>query len=159
MYARLGWLLILDVLTAGLGCADNMFPVVRTIDGDTVVIDVGVLPEPLGTELHLRILGVDAPERHRPLCEKERMAAEEATVFVRDLIERETAVCDAIQVRLCAYTGVLVHNHPASWERDKFGGRVLGDLIFRDGATLSSMLLAHNHAKPYTGKGPKPQWC
>ena len=85
----------------GHKCVDSVYPVVRTIDGDTVVIDVGMLPPPLGTELHVRILGVDAPELHRPLCETERVAAVAATAFVRDLLSHDGRGCAAIQVRLC----------------------------------------------------------
>ena len=82
-------------------CVDSVYPVVRTIDGDTIVIDVGMLPPPLGTELHLRLLGVDAPELHRALCDQERAAAVEATVFVRQVLSQSTCD-DAMRVRLCA---------------------------------------------------------
>ena len=98
-----GWICLLLFLYAvgATTCVDSVYPVVRTIAGDTIVIDVGWLPPPLGTELHLRLLGVDAPELHRALCDKERAAAVEATAFVHHLLSQTT--CDnAIRVRLCA---------------------------------------------------------
>ena len=120
--ACLLWLWLLHAVVAGTttACVDSAYPVVRTIDGDTVVIDVGVLPPPLGTELHLRLLGVDAPELHRPLCDTERVAAVEATLFVRHLLSQ--TMCEAMQVRLCACTGVRVWPPPGLL----MGGQVRG---------------------------------
>jgi endonuclease YncB( thermonuclease family) len=43
----------------------------------------------------------------------------------------------------------------AKW--DKFGGRVLGDVIF-DGNSLREMLIEKGYARPYLGD-KKESWC
>jgi micrococcal nuclease len=42
-------------------------------------------------------------------------------------------------------------------KHDKFGGRVLGDVII-DGKKLSELLIANGHARPYFGE-KKESWC
>jgi endonuclease YncB( thermonuclease family) len=41
---------------------------------------------------------------------------------------------------------------------DKYGGRVLG-YIEVDGQNLADRLIAQGLAAPYTGQGPKKDWC
>jgi endonuclease YncB( thermonuclease family) len=46
---------------------------------------------------------------------------------------------------------ILIEKH------DKYGGRVLGDVII-DGKKLSELLIANGHARPYFGE-KKESWC
>jgi endonuclease YncB( thermonuclease family) len=116
------------------------FKVMAVKDGDTVVIEAPYLPAPLKPLLSIRILGVDTPEKApRAKCDKEAAGGAAATEFTKKAV----ANAKQIQVEL------------VDW--DKFGGRVLGDVIL-DGQRLSQMLIKNNLARPYFGEA-KASWC
>ena len=98
------------------------------------------MPKPLKPQLSLRVLGVDTPEKGaRAGCPKEAAAAEAASAFTKNLV----ANAKSIQIELK--------------EHDKFGGRVLGDVII-DGQKLSELLIKNGHARAYFGE-KKQSWC
>jgi micrococcal nuclease len=114
--------------------------VTRVIDGDTVVFAAPFLPAPLKKELSLRILGVDTPESGgRAQCAQERQRGKDASDFTR----RKIAAASRVQISLVGW--------------DKYGGRVLGDVIV-DGASLRLLLLQEGHAREYRGSA-KTSWC
>jgi endonuclease YncB( thermonuclease family) len=114
--------------------------IVRASDGDTVVIAAPYLPAPLKPEIAVRIYGVDTPEKgFRGLCESEKVRGEQASVFTKDVI----AATKKHQVVLYGW--------------DKFGGRVLGDLIL-DGMSLRDLLIKNGFARAYFGD-QKQSWC
>jgi len=114
--------------------------IVRINDGDTVVIAAPFLPAPLKPELAVRIYGVDTPEKgHRAQCAQENARGQAATEFTK------AAVASSRQRQVTLY----------SW--DKFGGRVLGDIIL-DGRSLRQGLIANGYAREYYG-GAKTSWC
>jgi endonuclease YncB( thermonuclease family) len=114
--------------------------VTRVLDGDTVEFEAKFLPKELGDKLKIRVLGVDTPEKApRAKCEKEAAAGLAATEFAKK------AVAEAKKVQI----------EIKEW--DKFGGRVLGDVII-DGQKLSQMLIQKNLARPYFGEAKK-SWC
>jgi endonuclease YncB( thermonuclease family) len=114
--------------------------IVRINDGDTVVIAAPFLPAPLKPELAVRIFGVDTPEKgFRAQCPQEDARGKAATEFTKSAIE-------ASQKRQ-----VVLYN----W--DKFGGRVLGDIIL-DGKSLRQGLIANGFAREYFGEA-KTSWC
>lgn len=114
--------------------------VIRVLDGDTVEIDAPFLPVELKQVLKLRILGVDTPEKgFRAKCEKESKMAELATDFTRSMVFGATT------------HRVLLKQ----W--DKYGGRVLGDLLLDD-VSLKELLIDNGYAVPYNGE-KKPNWC
>ena len=114
--------------------------IVRVNDGDTVVIAAPFLPLPLKPELAVRIYGVDTPEKgHRAQCPSEDQRGQAATVFTKNLVAKSTKR----QVTLYGW--------------DKFGGRVLGDMIL-DGQSLRSMLIQNGFAREYFGEA-KQSWC
>lgn len=116
------------------------FKVIKVNDGDTVVFEAPFMPAPLKPQLSLRVLGVDTPEKGaRAGCPKEAAAAEAASAFTKNLV----ANAKKIQIELK--------------EHDKFGGRVLGDLIV-DGQRLSQLLIKNGHARAYFGE-KKSSWC
>ena len=116
------------------------FKVLKVSDGDTVVFEAPFMPAPLKPQLSLRVLGVDTPEKGaRAGCPSEAKAAEAASAFTKNLV----ANAKSIKVELK--------------EHDKFGGRVLGDLIV-DGQKLSVLLIENGHARPYFGD-KKKSWC
>ena len=114
--------------------------IIRVTDGDTVVIAAPFLPKPLKPELVVRVYGVDTPEKgFRGQCDSEKARGEAASVFTKGLV-------NASQQRQ-----VILY----SW--DKFGGRVLGDLIL-NGQSLRAQLIANGFAREYYGEA-KQSWC
>lgn len=116
------------------------FPIVGVTDGDTVKIHAPFLPPPLKPELSVRIYGVDTPEKgHRAQCPSENSRGQAATEFTKKMIAQ--AKIKQIVLR--------------SW--DKYGGRVLGDVIL-DGKSLRELLIANGFAREYYGEA-KQSWC
>ena len=114
--------------------------IVRVNDGDTVVISAPFLPQPLKPELAVRIFGVDTPEKgFRAQCPSEDQRGQAATEFTKKAVA-------AAQKRQVVLYG---------W--DKFGGRVLGDIIL-NGQSLRSMLISNGFAREYYGDA-KQSWC
>jgi endonuclease YncB( thermonuclease family) len=114
--------------------------IVRVSDGDTIVIAAPFLPAPLKPELAVRIFGVDTPEKgFRGQCESEKQRGEAASVFTKQLVAAST------QRQVVLY----------GW--DKFGGRVLGDIIL-NGQSLRTQLIQNGFAREYYGDAKK-SWC
>jgi len=114
--------------------------ILRVSDGDTIVIAAPFLPQPLKPELAVRIYGVDTPEKgFRGQCDSEKQRGEAASVFTKNLV-------NASQKRQVVLYG---------W--DKFGGRVLGDIIL-NGQSLRAQLIANGFAREYYGDA-KQSWC
>lgn len=116
------------------------FKITRVLDGDTVEFEAKFLPPPLKPTLRLRILGVDTPEKgHRAQCPKENELGLKATELTKELVLKSTTRQIIIK------------------EWDKFGGRVLGDLIL-DGVSLRDSLIKAGLAREYYGEA-KQSWC
>jgi endonuclease YncB( thermonuclease family) len=114
--------------------------IVRVSDGDTIVIAAPFLPAPLKPELAVRIFGVDTPEKGwRGQCESEKQRGEAASLFTKDLVSKSS------QRQVVLY----------GW--DKFGGRVLGDILL-NGQSLRTMLISNGFAREYYGDA-KQSWC
>ena len=114
--------------------------IVRVNDGDTVVIAAPFLPAPLKPELAVRIYGVDTPEKgFRAQCPSEDQRGQAATAFTKN------AVANTQKHQVVIY----------GW--DKFGGRILGDMIL-NGVSLRSELIKNGFAREYYGEA-KQSWC
>lgn len=114
--------------------------ILRVNDGDTVVIAAPFLPAPFKPELAVRIFGVDTPEKgHRAQCPSEDQRGQAATAFTKNAV----ATTQKHQVTLYGW--------------DKFGGRVLGDMIL-NGVSLRSELIKNGFAREYFGEA-KQSWC
>jgi len=114
--------------------------ILRVSDGDTIVIEAQFLPAPLKKELAVRIFGVDTPEKgFRAKCPQEDQRGQAASAFTKQ------AVANAQKRQVVLY----------DW--DKFGGRVLGDIIL-NGQSLRSMLIQNGFAREYYGE-TKQSWC
>ena len=112
----------------------------RVVDGDTVAFQANWLPDPLKKELSIRVFGVDTPEKSfRAKCPSEAARGEAATAFTKKIINASTKR----QIILM------------DW--DKYGGRVLGDVIL-DGKSLRQQLIANGFAREYYGEA-KTSWC
>lgn len=114
--------------------------IIRVNDGDTVVIAAPFLPAPLKPELAVRVFGVDTPEKgFRAQCPSEDQRGQAATAFTKNAV----ATTQKHQVILYGW--------------DKFGGRVLGDLIL-NGVSLRAELIRNGFAREYFGEA-KQSWC
>lgn len=112
----------------------------RVIDGDTVAFQANWLPDPLKKELSIRVFGVDTPEKgFRAKCPEEDARGQAATAFTKS------------QVNAAQKRQVFL----IDW--DKYGGRVLGDVIL-DGKSLRGMLIQNGFAREYYGEA-KTSWC
>lgn len=114
--------------------------ILRVTDGDTVVVSAPFLPQPLKPELAVRVYGVDTPEKgHRAQCPQEAQRGEMASAFTKQMVA-------GAQKRQFVLYG---------W--DKFGGRVLGDVLL-NGQSLRAMLIQNGFAREYYGEA-KQSWC
>jgi endonuclease YncB( thermonuclease family) len=110
-------------------------------DGDTVkflaLIDNTVI------KLSLRLLGIDTPEIRNgaKLIEDEKKAGLMARDRLAELISFPKQKLTKIVIR--------------DW--DKFGGRVLGEIILDSGESAADVLIAEGYGKPYYG-GTKTPW-
>src|SRR6185436_4825604 len=100
--------------------------IVRVIDGDTVVVHLDLGWHTWRHDEHVRLNGIDAPERTDPV----RWA--EAKAFVERLLPAGTEV-------------LLV-----SEKLEKYG-RALGRILLRDGQDVGQEVLKAGLAKPYAG--------
>ena len=114
--------------------------IIKVSDGDTVVIAAPFLPAPLKPQLAVRIFGVDTPEKgFRAKCESENQRGLAASEFTKKLV------------------GESQKRQVILYDWDKFGGRVLGDMIL-DGKSLRQQLIANGFAREYFGDA-KQSWC
>lgn len=130
----------LFITTIAQAAGPYEYTITRVVDGDTVEFIMPGLPSELGEKLKIRVLGVDTPEKGaRAMCESEAKLGEKATEFTKK------AVKDAVVKEITL----------EKW--DKFGGRVLGDVLL-DGIPLSTKLIQAGLARPYFGE-KKQSWC
>jgi len=114
--------------------------VVRAVDGDTLEVEATWLPAELGKTIRIRVYGVDTPEKGgRAKCPNEATRGEAASAFSK----AQVANAKKVQITI------------REW--DKFGGRILGDVII-DGKSLREMLISNGYAREYFGDAKK-SWC
>lgn len=114
--------------------------VTKVIDGDSIQIAAGWVPQPLPPYVTIRLNGVDTPERPpHAKCRKEVELAAAALEYTTDAIRR----ADKVEVVL--------------YKWDKYGGRILGD-VFVDGQDLALNLIRLGYAVAYYGDA-KQSWC
>lgn len=114
--------------------------ILRIIDGDTVAFSAPFLPAPLKKELSIRVYGVDTPEKgFRAKCPQEDAKGKAASEFTKKLVQSAT------KRQIVLY----------DW--DKYGGRVLGDVIL-NGQSLRELLIKNGFAREYYGEA-KQSWC
>ena len=118
--------------------------ILRVSDGDTVVISAPFLPAPFKPELAIRVFGVDTPEKgFRAQCPSEAQRGEAASAFTKNAINQAAAQGGRFQVTMYGW--------------DKFGGRVLGDILI-NGQSLRAALIANGFAREYYGEANQ-SWC
>jgi endonuclease YncB( thermonuclease family) len=129
------------LMAASFSIGDNtiILPIIRVIDGDTIATSLP-LPAPLN-KVEIRLLGIDTPEStFRAKCPLEQKLGHEATEMSKKLIG--------------ASKSMVV----TQFKYDKYGSRIDGVVHVGD-KDLGAELIKVGLAKPYTGQGPKPDWC
>jgi endonuclease YncB( thermonuclease family) len=117
------------------------FTITRVIDGDTIEFRAPFLPAPLKPKMAVRVYGVDTPEKgFRAKCESEAKRGADATAFAKQVITESKTARVAI----------------IDW--DKYGGRVLGDVILDNNVSLRGLLIQNGFAREYYGEA-KQSWC
>ena len=111
--------------------------IISVYDGDTFRADIRGLPDIIGKNIAIRILGIDTPEI-KGKCEEEKIVAIKARDFARK------ALFNAKTITL------------KNLKRDKYF-RLLADVYFDD-TDLADALLVNNLAVKYSGK-KKSSWC
>lgn len=133
-------LIVIALLAIQVHANPYNWQITRIIDGDTVAFNAPWLPDPLKKELSIRVYGVDTPEKgFRAKCPKEDERGRAATKFTQKVLSEASN----IQINL------------RDW--DKYGGRVLGDII-ADGKSLRTLLISNGYAREYYGEA-KQSWC
>lgn len=131
--------LALCFVSAASFSADLQMPIRGVSDGDTIRSSVA-LPCPL-CAVSIRILGIDTPEsNYLAKCPLEKARGLEAKEFVKKLVGSNTTM--------------MVRN--IKW--DKYGGRINGHVEIA-GVDVGQALIDRGLARPYTGQGPKSNWC
>lgn len=134
------WTTSTNAATPKAAVSEMILPIAGGVDGDTIKTRLDALPCPL-CRVSIRIRGIDTPEKgHRAKCVKEVALAVRASQLTTDLI----GTTRTMSVR--------------NFEWDKYGGRIDGDVVI-NGHDVAKELMAAGLARPYTGKGPKPDWC
>lgn len=119
--------------------ADYVMPIISVIDGDTIKSNVK-LPCPL-CKVSVRILGIDTPEsNYLAKCAAEKEKGLEAKEFTKSLAEGQSTMIIS------------------GYKWDKYGGRIDAHVTI-NGVDVGQALIDKGLAKPYTGIGPKPDWC
>lgn len=140
-FVNLLFITILILMKSTAHAAPYPHKVLRVLDGDTVEIEALFLPPELGKKLHVRVLGVDTPEKGAMAkCAKENELSLKAKDFTHDKIADAKEVLIDIK----------------KW--DKYGGRVLGD-VYIDGKKLTDLLIENNFGVAYYGKKKVKDWC
>jgi endonuclease YncB( thermonuclease family) len=114
-------------------------PIVSVTDGDTIRSYLK-LPCPL-CSVSVRILGIDTPEStYLAKCKKEKELALQATQFVKSLVS--------------GHEYMQIYNF--RW--DKYGGRI-NAIVVVNGVDIGQELINRGLAVPYSGRGPRHDWC
>jgi len=111
--------------------------IIKVIDGDTFRVDINELPDIIGKNIRIRILGIDAPEINGK-CAFEKELAIKARDFVQILLDNADSV--------------ILKN----LDRGNFF-RLLAEVIV-DGKNLGELLIANDLAVRYQGQ-KKLSWC
>lgn len=104
-----------------VGVLQGPYPVVRVVDGDTIIINTG------GIDERIRLIGIDTPESVHPDQEKNVPYGKIASEYTQSLLDGQS-----VRIELDVQ------------ERDKYG-RLLA-YVYLDGEMLNKRLLAEGHA-------------
>lgn len=110
--------------------------VIRVIDGDSIEAQVTIW---LGQQVTttVRLAGIDTAELDAP-CLSARLSAYAARAYLKARVDGRTVSLTEV-------------------ETDKYGGRIIAQLIDDNGENLGASLTAKGLSRPYRGR--RPDWC
>ncbi len=111
---------------------------IKVIDGDTLKAKWTV-PYPTLETIYLRIAGIDTPELFHPKCQKEKELALLAKAELEEI------------------TSGKFHFDILEW--DKYGGRILVNLISETKEPVTDILVSKGLAIYYHGEKKQKDWC
>ncbi len=130
---------LLSVVSITSFATDMVLPIRGVADGDTIRTTLK-LPCPL-CSASVRIRGIDTPEStYLAKCPAEKSKGLEAKAFLINLTTGQESM--------------MARN--IKW--DKYGGRI-DAIVEINGKDVGQQMIDRGLAKPYTGAGPKPNWC
>lgn len=134
--------LIILIITPGLIWADyGSYRVTRihnVYDGDTLRVDLDLLPPIIGENIPIRLRGIDTPEI-QGRCNQEKTLAYAARDRLHQLIQQATII-EARNISRGRYF------------------RIVADLIL-DNINVAELLLSENLAVRYNGGKKNHSWC
>jgi micrococcal nuclease len=111
--------------------------VLRVIDGDTVEVRAQIwLDQHITTKVRIRT--IDAPEL-QSACSQERQLAEASRERLLVILGKNRAYLTDIGY-------------------DKYGSRILGNILTLQGQDIAGVMVSEGHARPYRG-GRRQSWC
>lgn len=119
------------------GTITNNFEIIRVYDGDTFYINVKDWPAIVGSNIAIRVFGIDTPEK-RTKNLKEKILAHKAT----KIVERAFKKAKKIELRNCL--------------RGKYF-RIVAE-VWIDGVDLAEILIKEGLAYRYDGGTKDPPW-
>lgn len=122
-------------------------------DGDTVNFLMFCGPKcHTVLKLSLRLLGIDTPEIRAGVgrLAEEKIAGEMSRNRLAELLNARIAKDKGTKQRRQVLTTIIIRD----W--DKFGGRVLGEIILPSGKSAVDVLIAEGYGRPYTGDRKEP---
>jgi endonuclease YncB( thermonuclease family) len=132
-------LCVLSLAAVSALAADLVMPIAGVADGDTIRSTVK-LPCPL-CAVSVRIRGIDTPETgYLAKCSAEKTKGIAAKEFLTNFVINQPTM--------------MARN--IKW--DKYGGRI-DAVVEINGIDIGKLMLEKGFAKPYSGTGPKPDWC
>jgi micrococcal nuclease len=130
---------LLSLLVFNANATDMVLPIRGIADGDTIK-SVANLPCPL-CNISVRIRGIDTPEsNHLAKCPKEKQAGLQAKDYLISTTRNQTEMT------------------ARSIKWDKYGGRI-DAFVEVNGVDIGQDMIKRGFARPYTGQGPKSDWC
>jgi len=111
---------------------------IKVLDGDTLKAKWTV-PYPTLETIYLRMSGIDTPELFHPKCQKEKDLA------IRAKSELETILAGKF------------HFDILGW--DKYGGRILVNLLSETKESVNDILVSKGLAVYYHGEKKQKDWC
>lgn len=107
----------------------NLYPVIRVIDGDTIMVDVD------GVRETVRLIGIDTPEVVDPR-KPVQCFGKEASNKAKEILNGKR---------------VFLEKDPTQGERDKYK-RLLRFVFLEDGTNLNKLMIQEGYAHEYTHK-------
>jgi endonuclease YncB( thermonuclease family) len=133
------WLCAIGLMVGvDLNCGEQATArIERVVDGDTVVVSTDS-----GAAIHVRMLGIDAPEM-RGRCPDETEQARRASRHLSTLLPSGSIV--------------TLTSEAEGWTKDRYG-RLLGRISI-DGQDAGDRLVAKGLARYWSPPSPRINWC